>query len=361
MMMLSFAIIGCNSNIEQGTSNTVGQDGDSKTTKNAKEISPEKITFITADYCTGRSEVYVLTTGKIDYYDVSSCWRDGISWLDAEPWMYQSSWKQYTLEDEEWESIVSILNDKGFSGLPEDLSVDDVMDGGATTIEVLTDSERFLSGGSNVQGGKDEDRKNFVEIESVIYGVLKEACVSEKRTDEYKEKVNKEINLLDTIPLVVFFEKSGVFGDDFESATDTYVLYAMGEKFDRTDEDIINGVNDTRMSVEELTEFYNEVLGYDRTFTPQEEWAEGERTFCSQEGYVYALWDPDLIRLYYASTSHYSEPGADGMEMESTIFYHEPGKDELDPYMDCRFTLEYADNSYGYKLTSFEMTPCDDQ
>jgi hypothetical protein len=354
MMLFSLAIIGCNSEKLQEPSKTIG-------TNNAQKISPEKITYISADYFSGNCVVYVISPGKIDYYDWSSSWRNGYSWFDAETWMYQNSWVQYKLEDDEWNSIVDTMNEKGLSGLPEDLSVEDVMDGGSSTIEVLTSSDRFISGGSNVQGGKSNDQKNFTAIESVIRGVLDNACIKERYSDDYLDSRNKKIALFDTIPLVMFLEKSGLFENELESVIDMYVIYSMGEKYDRSNIEITKGIMDKRMSVEDLTEFYNKVLGYDRVFTPQSVRPEGERSFCLEDGYVYALADYDLIRMYSAYSSFYSEPGPDGVEMEGSIYYNEPGSNEPSVYMNCHYTLEYSDNSYGYTVTSFVLTPSENQ
>ena len=354
MMLFSLAIIGCNSEKSQEPSKTIG-------TNNGQKISPEKITYISADYFSGNCVVYVISPGKIDYYDWSSGWRNGNNWFDAEPWMYQSSWVQYTLDDDEWNSIVDTLNENGFSGLPEDLSVEDVMDGGSSTIEVLTSSDRFISGGSNVQGGKSNDQKNFTAIEAVIRGVLDKVCIRDRYSDDYLDLRKKELALFNTLPLVMFLEKSGLFENDLESVMDTYVIYFMGEKYERSNIEITKGIMDKRMSVEDLTEFYNEVLGYDRDFTPQSARPEGERSFCLEDGYVYVLWDYDLIRMYSALSSYYSEPGPDGVEMEGSIYYTAPESNDTLAYMNCHYTLENADNSYGYKVTSFDLTPCDNQ
>ena len=338
-MMLILSLAGCGSGNAQ-----VGS-----------EIVPEKITFITGGDA-GNNDIYVITPGKIDTYRLLV---DGYGWFNAEPWMYEESWEQYTLEDDEWKSIVDILNAKGFSALPEDLSAEGVLDGGFSHIEVLTEDERFYSGGSNVGAGNSKDQKRYAAIEALIRDVLKDACVKDRLTDEYREKTRKKQYLYNTIPLMAYFESSGLFEGEIESVMDTYVIYNMGEDFDRSNQEIQNGIMDKRMSVEDLTEFYNEVMGYDRTFTPQSEWQEGERVYCSEDGYVYVLWDFDLIRLYNAVSGMYSVPGPEGQEMESTIFYHDPVKDQGEMIMDCMFTLEYSYNSFGYKLTSFEMTPHD--
>lgn len=365
VIMLILSLAGCGKETAQGGSGSMPTEGGTETVEpeddddnpaEAKEIQPETITFIRGSGDPQTYVAYVITPGKIDYYEVP---RDGITWFDAEPWMYEYTWEQYTLEADEWKSIVDILNAKGFSALPEDLSTRDIMDGSFSFIEVLTENERFLSGGSNIDAGERKNQKKYAAIEALIRDVLKDACVKDRLTDEYWEKTRKKLYLYDTIPLMAYFESSGLFEGELESVMDTYVIYNMGEEFDPTDQEIIKGVLDIRMSADDLTEFYNEVMGYDRTFTPQSEWQEGERVYCSEDGYVYVLWDYDLIKLYNAVSGMYSVPGSDGQEMESTIFYYDPEKDHSEMIMDCMFTLEYSDNSFGYKLTSFEMTPHD--
>lgn len=363
VMMLILSLAGCGKETAQGGTGSMPTEGGSETVEpeddddnsaDAKEILPETITFIRGSGDPQTYVTYVITPGKIDYYEVP---RDGITWFDAEPWMYEYTWEQYTLEDDEWKSIVDILNAKGFSALPEDLSTRDIMDGGFTFIEVLTENERFLSGGSNVDAGNSKDQKRYAAIEALIRGVLKDACVKDRLTDEYREKTRKKLYLYDTIPLMAYFESSGLFEGELESVMDTYVIHNMGEEFDPTDQEIINGVMDLRMSADDLTEFYNEVMGYDRTFTPQSEWQEGERVYCSEDGYVYALWDYDLIRLYYSSSSYYSEPGPEGMEMHGRITYYDPETNDIVIIAECLYTIEYADNNYGYTLSSIDWNP----
>lgn len=362
-MMLILSLAGCGKETAQGGTGSMPTEGGSETVEpeddddnsaDAKEILPETITFIRGNGDPQTYVTYVITPGKIDYYEVP---RDGITWFDAEPWMYEYTWEQYTLEDDEWKSIVDILNAKGFSALPEDLSTRDIMDGGFTFIEVLTENERFLSGGSNIDAGERKDQKKYAAIEKLIRDVLKEACVKDRLTDEYREKTRKKLYLYDTIPLMAYFESSGLFEGELESVMDTYVIHNMGEEFDPTDQEIINGVMDLRMSADDLTEFYNEVMGYDRTFTPQSEWQEGERVYCSEDGYVYALWDYDLIRLYYSSSSYYSEPGPEGMEMHGSITYYDPETNDIVIIAECLYTIEYADNNYGYTLSSIDWDP----
>ena len=162
-MMLILSLAGCGKETAQ-----TGTDSQST---DAKEIQPETITFIRGSGDPQTCVTYVITHGKIDTYRLLV---DGYGWFNAEPWMYEESWEQYTLEDDEWKSIVDILNDKGFSALPEDLSAEGVLDGGFSHIEVLTEDERFYSGGRNVDAGNSKDQKRSWAMSAIM--------MSEKKT-----------------------------------------------------------------------------------------------------------------------------------------------------------------------------------
>ena len=142
------------------------------------DLKPDTVTCKKINLMPGSYDVYVFSSNEIIHYDFTSYWYDHAYDYFTDPLPEESEYTKeiYSIEDYEWEEIVNILNEKNFDTFPEDFSAEEeILDGGAYYIEVLSGQNRYFSGGYCVDYGKDPKRKSYVEIENVLNKVISAA------------------------------------------------------------------------------------------------------------------------------------------------------------------------------------------
>ena len=119
------------------------------------DLKPDTVTYEVVGSMPPFYEVYVFNSSEIIHYDFTLYWMDNSFNYFKDPLPEQKGKyikEIYSIEEEEWEEIVNILNVKNFDTFPEDFSAEEeIFDGGSSYIEVLSGQNRYFSGGYCVQ------------------------------------------------------------------------------------------------------------------------------------------------------------------------------------------------------------------